>query len=86
MESANQFGTISTTTSTPTRSGNRRPSSYFAGICTPMVMKKKPKKTTGEYLKLEVDCICIAKNHHFIALKLVGIRIDCIGLTLPRSK
>jgi len=46
MESADQFGTISTTTSTPTRSGNRRPSSYFAGICTPMVMKKKPKKTT----------------------------------------
>ena len=55
MESANQFGTISTTTSTPTRSGNRRPSSYFAGICTPMVMKKKPKKTTGEYLKLELS-------------------------------
>merc|ERR1712243_482855 len=46
MENAGQFGTLSTTTSTPTRPGNRRPSSYFAGICTPMVMKKKPKKTT----------------------------------------
>jgi len=44
MEGPGPSGTKTTTTSTPARSGNRRPSSYFGGVCTPMVMKKKPKR------------------------------------------
>merc|ERR1712083_575006 len=45
MNSPGPSGTQSTSTSTPARSWNRRPSAYFSGICTPMVMKKTPKKT-----------------------------------------
>merc|ERR1719219_3176174 len=45
MDSPGPSGTQSTSTSTPVRSWNRRPSDYFSGICTPMVMKKTPKKT-----------------------------------------